>query len=160
MHDIWVDVDLICCWFVFSLSSFGFVFSIWAFFLYFLIEYLPRFFFPLFAYRKGKQKTHFFIRVCGSISPSFFRLFPFELYIYISLVSVFVFTFLQSFLVLTCSKCWFWLSYIRKNLALYLSIFFPIHFRLLPLSLALYFVGFITFPFFCIDSKIFRGGLC
>jgi hypothetical protein len=28
------------------------------------------------------------------------------------------------------------------------------------LSLALYFVGFITFPFFCIDSKIFRGGLC
>jgi hypothetical protein len=39
-------------------------------------------------------------------------------------------------LVLTCSKCWFWLSYMRKNLALYLSIFFPIHFRLLPLSLS------------------------
>jgi hypothetical protein len=47
-----------------------------------LIEYLPRFFFPLFAYRKGKKQTHFFIRVCGSISPSFFVCFH-SSYIYI-----------------------------------------------------------------------------
>lgn len=59
-----------------------FFLSIWAFFLYFLIEYLPRFFFPLFAYRKGKKQTHFFIRVCGSISPSFFVCFH-SSYIYI-----------------------------------------------------------------------------
>ena len=80
MHDIWVDMDLIFCWFVFSLPSFdfcsgSFFFSLNILFISFLFfPSLPVFFiwrgsFPLHIERKN---AFFFIRVCGYISPSFF----------------------------------------------------------------------------------------
>lgn len=138
-----------------------FFLSIWAFFLYFLIEYLPRFFFPLFAYRKGKKQTHFFIRVCGSISPSFFVCFHSSyIYIYFSCLCFCLHFSSILFGIDVFQMLILALLYSKKfgSLSLY---FFSYPFSITSsLSLALYFVGFITFPFFCIDSKIFRGGLC